>query len=173
MPNYPNTPLIKAISKIVTETPLYQWKYLNIYEISVLATITLIKSRRVVIISKLNNFSSSTSKHSPFFKWMTLYFLHTAYEKKTLFLHTNIDSVPLNILRETYIISNKIFFEDVSKKITEESIASYKSLLNLLGDEVMYFCLNFLFIAKEKNLVNDLLEEFYLLREIESIKKLE
>ena len=170
MADSPKWNVTKYISDYAASRPNHKWLYPIVFEKSFLNTIIKIKTARVVIISKLNNFDRTVTTNSVFFKLLCLTFLNTIDHERNNSDIAELSEKSLLRLRGIYRLSKTILFDEIQNKISLQSIHSYHKLLDMLENEVIFLCWHFYALAREEKIVFDLIDEHHLMKEIEKFK---
>jgi len=169
MSDYPKWSATRYIDNAINHAS-YTWKYIPVYEKSVFETIIKIKNHRVVIISKLNNFTRLTENAHVFFKLLCLTFLNQS-KNHSQYIYDESNQTTILILKNIFKLSLTILFDDIKTRVSEESITHYRNIIKLLGDDSVLLCWTFILLAHKEKITDDLIEEYYLLKEIEAFKK--
>jgi hypothetical protein len=149
----------------------FKWYYVDLYSRAVFSTIVSLKSSRNVSINYLTNADKTLCGHGILFKLLGLRFVKKAYDDKIvpLILSNTVPSEsPLFVNTFTAVTSSlhHDMLEIFPKIQADRSI----SVINLIYEASLVYCWHYLNIAESNNMVDKVVEELYLLKEIEGFK---
>jgi len=149
----------------------YKWTYIELYSRAIFATVVTLKASKKVSQNYLSNADKTLCGHSTLFKLIGLRFLKKADEDKLidLLLSSTIPSEsPLFINTFTFVTSelHKDMLAIFPKVQADRSIAT----INLIYEATLVYCWHYLNIAVANNVVDKVVEELYLLKEIDVFK---
>jgi hypothetical protein len=130
-----------------------------------------LKASRNVSINYLSNSNKILTGHSSLFKLIGIRFLNTAKESHRLeiLLPSMVPSEnPIFINTFTEVISG--IYQDMLETMTKSQVDKTMSKVNLVYDASLVYCWHFINMAYNNNLVDKVIEELYLLKEIEAFK---
>jgi hypothetical protein len=162
--NYINDFATKSVSE-------FKWYYNDIYQKSVFATIVSLKSSRNVSPNYLSNADKILSGHSNLFKLIGMRFTKRVHDGAYLELILSVQvpsESPLFINIYTEVISSLL--NDMTASLGKSHSDKTNTNINLVYEACLVYCYHFINCAAVNNLVDKVVEELYLLREIECFK---
>jgi hypothetical protein len=149
----------------------FKWEYVNVYSSASLATLTTLKSSRLISQTYTINTNKIITSQSALFKLLGMRFLKKVTESGSTELLTG-KIVPsdnhlfVNIF--TQVVSS--IYQDMLVNMEKKVVDRKMSYINLIYEATLVFCWHFLNISHSKNNVDKVIEELYLLKEIEVFK---
>lgn len=167
----PNRALIKYIEDSI-DTVEYKWLYRDVYEKSLLALIISIKNMSRYSIKRLNHIDNIFTKMRPFYSFICIDFIRRLSEYNKINSLTEYDDSKNSIIDLCFRQSFESLISRVKKQLGEEQFLIYSNSSNLIGKDAYFMCWHFFVIAKANNLIEKLVEEHYLIQEIDVFLKL-
>lgn len=162
------TSYIKDFSTIKLQV---NWKNGEIHTRAIFSTLVTLKSYSRVNISFLNKLEKNSNSYSYVFRLLALKYLFCA--KKRLFtsdilLNRNINTNNVHnfVLNE----SIELLLKDIKLNYNDDQRKNAEKLIIDMMPGIKIYCFEFLYFIEKDNLVDVLLEELYLLEEIELFK---
>lgn len=149
----------------------FRWAYVDVYTRALFATVASLKSSRNVTTNYLSNSDKILTGHSTLFKLIGLRFIKKAHDNKViepLIVGMTPSENPLFINTFTEVISG--LYQDMLSSMDKSHVDRTIASVNLIYEATLVYCWHYLNIAHHQNLIDKVLEELYLLREIEAFK---
>jgi hypothetical protein len=167
----PSRALIKYIEDGIDKNE-YKWVYRDVYEKSLLSLIVSVKNRARYSIKSLNNIDNIFTKMRPFYSFICLDFIRRLSEYNKLNSLIEYDDSKGSTIDLCLKQSYSSLLTKVKNQLGEDQHLIYTNAIKLLGKEAHSFCWHFFVIAKANNLIEKLVEEHYLVMEIDLFLKL-
>lgn len=163
------TDYIRVFAKESSDS--FEWKYPDVFNKAVLATLIDVKKSNRFTPRFISNTDKILNGHSSLFKFLGMRFCKKVHESRTTELlldNTNPTESPLFISIYADVLS--VMFFDMKKTIDKTSIDKLSNTINLINLPTIVYCWHFLNFCENYNLLDKVVEELYLLREIEGFK---
>ena len=149
----------------------FSWKHNDIHFRSVFATLVVLKAASSVSPSYLSNADKVLSSYTTLYKLIGMRFVRLAKQEDSITPILS-HSVPIENPVTTSIFTQVLtsLFYDLDHHIPQAQADKARGTVNLMYEATLVYCWQFLSNAYRDNLVDKVIEELYLLKEIEIFK---
>jgi len=172
MSNFQSWKINNSITTIIEGSKKFRWHYPDVHEKALLLMITTIKGAQRVNITRLNNLDRFITNYHIFFKYLALNFIHYADKSRITNRKIELSDLSLPSIESIFVIARDTLMNEIKSTLSEAHYVTYQNVLKNVGSDAKFYCFMFLFLANDKNIINDLIEEYYLIKEIDAFKNI-
>jgi hypothetical protein len=149
----------------------FSWKHNDIHFRSVFATLVVLKSSSSISPSYLSNADKILTSYTTLYKLIGMRFVRLASQENSITPILS-HSIPIENPVTTSIFTEVLtsLFYDLDNNIPQDQADKARGTVNLIYEATLVYCWQFLSNAHRDNLVDKVIEELYLLKEIEIFK---
>lgn len=167
----PSRALIKYIEDGI-EKSAYSWVYPEVYEKSLLALIISIKRLPRITLGRLKNTDNILTNMKVFYSYICIDVIRRLSHYNKIHSLNEYDDSKNSIIDVCLNQSYDALLKRVLIELGSEQNNTYKTAIKIISKDAHFLCWHFFVIAKSLNLIEKLIEEHYLLLEINLFKKL-
>jgi hypothetical protein len=149
----------------------FSWAYPDLFHKSTLSTIFYLRSLNKFTTSYLSVLEKTLSGNANFIMLLSLRFVRKVYESNlTVPILSNPDPTESVILLNIFTEVFESLLSDMGKSLGKEAESKIRKSSSLITRGLAVYCWQYLKNTKERGLLLKIVEELYLLREIEVFK---
>ncbi len=148
----------------------FKWKHPSHYSRAVFATVTVLKTNRMTPAAISNADKMLTTYHN-LFKFVGLYFMREAIAHKKIDTVLSKEGYLLRTTDDLFAVAFEKLMFDISPTSTQPQIMVLKRIVESIKVEAKWYAWIFLFLAHKDKIVEELDEEYFLLKELEAFSK--
>jgi hypothetical protein len=172
MSNFQSWKINNSITSIIEGSKKFKWLYPEVHEKALLLMITTIKGAPRVSLTRLNNLDRIITNYHIFFKYLGLNFVHYADKSRLTNKKIELSDLALPHMENIFVFARDTLMNGIKASLSESHYVTYQSVLKNVGSDAKLYCFMFLSLANDKNIINDLTEEYYLIKEIDAFKNI-